>query len=175
MQCRRQHEGDVFRRLHKLSGRPEVTPGARSAALHDTRTGRRVATLVEREGTGFFEALLARRRNPFDYRLNVRWSDGHEGLQGDPYRYGPLIGEQDLYYLGEGSHLRPFEILGAHPMTLGDGAYAIDGVRVVGFDNERGKGDHCHVRGVERRYTFVSVERLIEDFIAAVDAARNKR
>jgi hypothetical protein len=54
-------------------------------------------------------------------------------------------------------------------------AYAIDGVRVVGFDNERGKGDHCHVRGVERRYTFVSVEKLIEDFIAAVDAARNKR
>ena len=53
-------------------------------------------------------------------------------------------------------------------------AYAIDGVRVVGFDNERGKGDHCHVRGAERRYTFVSVEQLIEDFIAAVDAARSK-
>jgi hypothetical protein len=54
-------------------------------------------------------------------------------------------------------------------------AYAIDGVPVVGFDNERGKGDHCHVRDTERRYTFVSVEQLIEDFIAAVDAARNKR
>jgi Family of unknown function (DUF6516) len=53
-------------------------------------------------------------------------------------------------------------------------AYAIDGVRVVGFDNERGKGDHCHVRGAERRYTFASVEQLIEDFIAAVDAARSK-
>jgi Family of unknown function (DUF6516) len=53
-------------------------------------------------------------------------------------------------------------------------AYAIDGVRVVGFDNERGKGDHCHVRGAERKYTFVSVEQLIEDFIAAVDAARSK-
>ncbi len=47
-------------------------------------------------------------------------------------------------------------------------AYAIGGVRVVGFDNERGKGDHCHMRGAERRYTFVSVEQLIEDFIAAV-------
>ena len=53
-------------------------------------------------------------------------------------------------------------------------AFAIDGVRVVGFDNERGKGDHFHVRGAERRYTFVSVEQLIEDFIAAVDAARSK-
>ena len=53
-------------------------------------------------------------------------------------------------------------------------AYAINGVRVVGFDNERGKGDHSHVRGAERSYMFVSVERLIEDFIAAVDAARSK-
>jgi Family of unknown function (DUF6516) len=53
-------------------------------------------------------------------------------------------------------------------------AYAIDGVRVVGFDNERGKGDHCHIRGAERRYTFISVDQLIEDFIAAVDAARGK-
>lgn len=49
--------------------------------------------------------------------------------------------------------------------------YATDGVRVVGFDNERGKGDHCHIDGVERPYKFISIERLIEDFIAAVDAA----
>ena len=51
-------------------------------------------------------------------------------------------------------------------------AYAVNGVRLVGFDNERGKGDHCHVGGRERAYTFVSVEQLVEDFIAAVDAAR---
>lgn len=50
--------------------------------------------------------------------------------------------------------------------------YAVDGVRVIGFDNERGKGDHCHVAGRERVYRFVSVEQLVEDFIAAVDAAR---
>ena len=46
--------------------------------------------------------------------------------------------------------------------------------RVVGFDNARGKGDHCHIGGVEQTYAFVSVEQLIEDFIAAVDAARGK-
>jgi hypothetical protein len=51
-------------------------------------------------------------------------------------------------------------------------AYVRDGVRVVGFDNERGKGDHMHMHGIERSYEFTSVERLIEDFIAAVDAAR---
>ncbi len=51
-------------------------------------------------------------------------------------------------------------------------AYAIDGARVVGFDNERGKGDHCHIHGVERRYAFTTVEQLIEDFIVAVETVR---
>lgn len=51
-------------------------------------------------------------------------------------------------------------------------AYSVDGVRVVGFDNERGKGDHCHLDGKEMPYAFLGVERLVEDFIAAVAARR---
>ena len=51
-------------------------------------------------------------------------------------------------------------------------ACAVDGVRVVGFDNERGKGDHCHLDGVEVPYAFTGVDQLIEDFIAAVAARR---
>lgn len=50
--------------------------------------------------------------------------------------------------------------------------YVVNGVRIVGFDNERGKGDHCHLDGVEVPYTFTSVEQLVEDFIAAVAARR---
>jgi hypothetical protein len=50
--------------------------------------------------------------------------------------------------------------------------YVLDGIRVVAFDNERGKGDHCHSDGVEMHDTFVSVAQLIEDFIAAVPARR---
>ena len=50
--------------------------------------------------------------------------------------------------------------------------YALGGVRVVGFDNERGKGDHCHLDGRELPYRFSSVEQLVEDFIAAVDVRR---
>ena len=45
-----------------------------------------------------------------------------------------------------------------------------DGRRVIGFDNERGKGDHWHQGGVERPYGFISVERLIDDFFHEVDA-----
>jgi hypothetical protein len=50
--------------------------------------------------------------------------------------------------------------------------YAKDGVRIVGFDNERGKGDHCHLDGQELSYTFAGVDQLVEDFIAAVAARR---
>jgi hypothetical protein len=50
--------------------------------------------------------------------------------------------------------------------------YVVNGIRVVGFDNERGKGDHCHLDGMEVPYTFTGVEQLIEDFIAAVATRR---
>ncbi len=53
-------------------------------------------------------------------------------------------------------------------------AYVVSGVRAVGFDNERGKGDHCHIAGLERPYAFTTVEQLVEDFIAAVAAAREQ-
>lgn len=46
------------------------------------------------------------------------------------------------------------------------------GERIVSFDNERGKGDHCHIDGVERPYSFATIERLIEDFIAIVEERR---
>lgn len=52
--------------------------------------------------------------------------------------------------------------------------YAVDGVRWIGFDNERGKGDHCHIGGRERPYAFTSIEQLVEDFIAAVNELRSK-
>lgn len=40
----------------------------------------------------------------------------------------------------------------------------IDGKRVVGYDNERGKGDHRHIRGNETPYQFEDVATLIRDF-----------
>lgn len=42
--------------------------------------------------------------------------------------------------------------------------YGQDGQRVVGFDNERGKGDHCHVDGDELPYLFTTTSTLLSDF-----------
>jgi hypothetical protein len=39
-----------------------------------------------------------------------------------------------------------------------------DGKRLVGYDNERGKGDHRHLGATELPYLFVDEIRLLEDF-----------
>lgn len=50
--------------------------------------------------------------------------------------------------------------------------YIVNGVRIVGFDNERGKGDHCHLDGLEHRYQFISMDQLVDDFLSEVDKRR---
>lgn len=52
--------------------------------------------------------------------------------------------------------------------------FIVDGKRVIGIDNERGKGDHWHWEGVEHPYAFVDVDRLIEDFIGEVERWRRE-
>ena len=38
-----------------------------------------------------------------------------------------------------------------------------------GYDNERGKGDHKHLAGIEHPYIFRSLEIVFTDFIADRD------
>ena len=38
------------------------------------------------------------------------------------------------------------------------------GERLVGYDNERGKGDHKHIKGIEYPYNFISIDQLFTDF-----------
>ena len=52
--------------------------------------------------------------------------------------------------------------------------YVERGTRVIGFDNERGKGDHQHLYGAETPYDFVSITKLLTDFRALVRQERGK-
>ncbi len=49
-----------------------------------------------------------------DYRLEAEDGLGHRWSWDDPYRFGPVLGEIDEYLLGEGSHRRLWDALGAH-------------------------------------------------------------
>ena len=42
--------------------------------------------------------------------------------------------------------------------------YGRPGKRIVGYDNETGKGDHRHFGGVEQPYRFTTFEALLSDF-----------
>ena len=62
---------------------------------------------------GLFTCALARKAS---YRFRA---EGHGTTWefDDPYRFGPVLGEMDEYLLGEGSHRRLWQVLGAHVMT----------------------------------------------------------
>jgi hypothetical protein len=46
--------------------------------------------------------------------------------------------------------------------------------RVVGYDNERPKGDHRHYGEHEEAYIFTTVEQLMADFFADVQRIRRQ-
>lgn len=52
--------------------------------------------------------------------------------------------------------------------------YGYPGRRVVGYDNERGKGDHKHLEEAQTAYRFTTVEALVADFLADVATARRR-
>jgi len=53
--------------------------------------------------------------------------------------------------------------------------YSRPGVREIGYDNERGKGDHRHFQGLETPYAFTSIEQLLADFWADIRSLRGDR
>ena len=94
-----------------------LLPGAEHVVAVDAVTGEELATLAARVPGVFFEAPVG--ASCPAYRLRVQWQHGVAGDYADPYACGSALGAQDIHYLGEGSHLRPWQVLGAHPTTLG--------------------------------------------------------
>lgn len=47
--------------------------------------------------------------------------------------------------------------------------YIVNGIRLVGYDNERGKGDHCHYSDLEKSYQFMNIATLNRDFWRDID------
>ncbi len=54
-------------------------------------------------------------------------------------------------------------------------AYVVDGMCLLRYDNESGKGDHLHFKQKEVAYNFVSTEQLIDDFFAQITQLENSR
>ncbi|MBB3101775.1 1,4-alpha-glucan branching protein GlgB [Azomonas macrocytogenes] len=70
---------------------------------------------------GFF---FTRMDKPQPYRLRIRWASG-EQITEDPYSFGELLGEMDLYLFAEGNHRHLGRCFGAQVMEIG----GVPGVR----------------------------------------------
>ncbi|MDF0601352.1 1,4-alpha-glucan branching protein GlgB [Psychromarinibacter sp. C21-152] len=117
---------DPFRVLgpHQRHGKRVLTvfvPGAeRVVALSGKKTETELAPVAD--FPGLFAGRFGRAKS---YRLRCSNADA-EWMQDDPYRFAPVLGEIDEYLLGEGTHQRLWQVLGAHVVTH-------DGVEGVHF------------------------------------------
>ncbi|EFG9376767.1 hypothetical protein V5M60_005090 [Escherichia coli] len=86
--------------------------------------------------------------------------------------------KQFIRNLGESEYIR-IRIWEVEPAVLGSQhnykysmAYVVDGMCVMRYDNERGKGDHKHIGSQEVSTSFVTIEQLLADFLADVESIR---
>jgi 1,4-alpha-glucan branching enzyme len=107
-----------FLGLHEVGGQQVLRafiPHAEAVTAY-TLDGAEIATLRRSHPEGFFEGAIASiERQPIRYRAH---NEGGEWDVYDPYSFGPVLGPMDDYYIGEGSHLRLFDKLGAHAMAF---------------------------------------------------------
>jgi len=103
-------------------------PAARSVDLV-LRPAGDVHPMERRQPDDVFEAVVGDRfpgqasgnlsPTSLDYRLRVTYPGDHVIEIDDPYRYGRVLTDFDLHLLGEGTHHRAFEKLGAHRLRVG--------------------------------------------------------
>ncbi|WP_437882970.1 1,4-alpha-glucan branching protein GlgB [Pseudomonas sp. LRF_L74] len=118
------HDPFAFLGPHEVNGGVEIRaylPGALRVELVDALSGDSLGEMRQDEAPGLFILGLGHRP---DYRYRIHWAEGVQDSE-DPYAFGPLLGEMDLYLFAEGNHRELGRCLGAQLMTQ-DG---IDGVR----------------------------------------------
>ncbi len=124
-------------------------PEAREVAVWNVESSARYGMARVHE-EGFFEAVVFDWPGPFTYQLEWVDGGGERRWVHDPYSFPPVLSDYDLHLFGEGTHLRLFETLGAHPMSI----RGVNGMRFATWapDARRASvvGDFCRWDG--RRY-----------------------
>lgn len=100
-----------------------VLPNAVSVTAVDPKTEKPIAVFKE-PVKGYFEARLGAKK-VIRYKLRIDWGAAVQ-VTDDPYRFGPVISDSDMWLLSEGTHKRPWTCFGARPCVM-------DGVAGVAF------------------------------------------
>ena len=94
-------------------------PAARQIDLRLLPSGD-LLPMEKRDPSGLFEVRVPAQGDAMpDYRLRVAYPGNHAAEIDDPYRYGRVLTDFDLYLFGEGTHYRAWEKLGSHRVTIG--------------------------------------------------------
>ncbi len=101
-------------------------PGAAKVWLIPRDAEKTAIEFEKAHDAGYFECLIGPVGTEFRYGLRVEDGDGQRWEAEDPYRFGRVLTDFDLHLLGEGSHYKNYEKLGAHKIEL-------DGVSGVHF------------------------------------------
>ena len=120
------HDPFSFLGMHEEKGEVVVRvfrPDWQQVSVVERQTGEVVAQLPRVDEAGFFAGPVGRAR--FAYRLLLQSGEAWR-IEDDPYAFGAVLGEMDLHLHAEGTFLRAYEKLGAHPV-------AMDGVDGVSF------------------------------------------
>ncbi|MFD1328109.1 1,4-alpha-glucan branching protein GlgB [Mycoplana ramosa] len=84
--------------------------------IAETIAGKAIGALDCLDPAGVFAGPISvRKQQPIRYRAR---NAGGEWIVVDPYSFGPVLGPMDDYYIRQGSHLRLFDRMGAHPLPL---------------------------------------------------------
>jgi 1,4-alpha-glucan branching enzyme len=119
----RAEHGDPFAVLgphenaeHELEVRAFLPQAGRVEVL-DAASGVVLADLDRVQDDGFFNGRVPGHAKPFPYRLRLSVGEYSWEVE-DPYRFGPILGDIDIYLISEGRHLQLYEKLGAHAVTI---------------------------------------------------------
>ena len=99
---------------HDHGGKRWLVAMASGAERLEVQFARKRVALERLAGSVFAGAVP---KSKHAYRLCAVYADGTVWEHDDPYRFGPMLGELDLYLMGEGTHRRLWQALGAHVLT----------------------------------------------------------
>ena len=80
----------------------------------------RSAEMTRIHEAGFFEAQLANQKSSAPYQIVFADNSGYVEEREDPYFYPTVLSDYDLHLIGEGTHLKSYENLGAHLVDRGN-------------------------------------------------------
>jgi 1,4-alpha-glucan branching enzyme len=75
--------------------------------------------MVRRHPSGIYEAVIEDEARVVPYTLRVTGPGEEVADVEDPYRFGRILSDFDMYLFGEGKHTRIYDKLGAHLLDVG--------------------------------------------------------